>query len=225
MIFSGSSVSEEVALRIRAHLASGELNPGDRLWEADLARAYGVSRTSIRNAFALLASDGLLVSRPNRGTFVAPLRAKRFEDLVDLRLVLEELAVRRLATRVDEDAFAQLEVAVAELRASAGTGGFAEVIVADMAFHKSLIELADNRPLRDSYAALIHELQLYIRLTCRHYTSIGDLALEHEAFIDALRAGHVEVAIEALRHHIMHGFDGALEDLQWNGPAPEMFAV
>ena len=215
MAISGrSSTSERVAQRIRAQLATGELNPGDRLWEADLARAFGVSRSPVREALMWLTSEGLLVSKPYRGTFVAPLNAERFVELLDFRLVLEEFAVRRLSARARVQDFEALAAGVAALHDRVRTAGFAEAIAADLEFHLLLIDLAGNEPLRVSYASMIHEFQLYIRLTTRHYASTDDLAHEHDRFIDALRTGRVDEAVELMREHIKHGLEHTLEDLQ-----------
>src|SRR6478752_4464093 len=85
-------LSVDIATRLRAAIFAGHFGPGERLREEALAKAMGVSRGPIREAFTQLEREGLVVIQRNRGTFVARLKREDAEELYSLRLVLERLA-------------------------------------------------------------------------------------------------------------------------------------
>lgn len=210
---SRGSTSERVGQLIRQRLATGALRPGDRIVEVDIAHMLGVSRSPVREALSRLELEGVLVSYPNRGRYVAPLASERLQQLVDFRLALEELAVRSFARYAGEGDFLQLLGAVRSLRASAKAAEFNSAIQADLAFHRLIVALARNAPLQSAYAALLSEFQLSIRLTTQHYGSVEELALEHERLIEALRQRRTEEAVTLMRSHILHGHDQLLAEL------------
>ncbi len=208
-----SSTSGRIVELLRRQIASQELEPGERLLEVDLARRLGVSRSPVREALAQLALEGLVESVPYRGTFVRRLDPSRFRQLNDFRLALEEFAVRHLAQSLDEQGLKRIRDATAALARRAKAGDFDGAIQADLELHDLLIELTGNQPLRHAYRSLLNEIRLYIRLTSKHYGSIGELASEHVELIEALRDKRVDEAVRAMRRHIEHGLDGALADL------------
>lgn len=210
--FTRRSTSERVGQLIRERLATGALRPGDRVVEVDIARMLGVSRSPVREALSRLEFEGVLVSEPNRGRYVAPLASERLQQLVDFRLALEELAVRSFARYAGEGDFLQLLAAVRTLRATA-TSELNSAIQADLTFHRLIVALARNRPLQSAYAALLSEFQLSIRLTTQHYSSVEELALEHERLIEALRERRTDDAVALMRSHILHGHDQLLAEL------------
>ena len=98
------------------------------------------------------------------------------------------------------------------LRATA-TSELNSAIQADLTFHRLIVALARNRPLQSAYAALLSEFQLSIRLTTQHYSSVEELALEHERLIEALRERRTDDAVALMRSHILHGHDQLLAEL------------
>ena len=130
------SVAERVAEELRYQLAEGMLLPGARLTEATIAEDLGVSRNTVREAFAELASERLVVRLPNRGVFVANLDAGDIHDVYTVRRAIEVSAVRGggivVETRADEffavftEPGAALDAAIAiqrDLRARSWDGG------------------------------------------------------------------------------------------------------
>jgi DNA-binding GntR family transcriptional regulator len=86
-----------------------------------------------------------------------------------------------------------------------------------------IVALARNAPLQSAYAALLSEFQLSVRLTTQHYSSVEDLAVEHERLIEALRERRTEDAVILMRSHILHGHDellAALSDVPATMSAP-----
>jgi len=208
-----SSTASQVAQCVRGQIARGELAPGDRIVELNLARDLGVSRSPIREALGQLELEGLVESIPYRGAYVRRLDAVRFRQLLEFRLALEEFAVRRLARCIDATGLERLRSALERIAERARASDFEGAIAADLSLHEMLVELAGNEPLRGAYRAMINEFRLYIRLTSRHYASIAELASEHDDLLRALEARKPSGAALALRRHIVHGVDDVLEEL------------
>src|SRR6476661_6655129 len=87
------SLADDIAERLRAAILAGHFDPGERLGEEKLAQKMNVSRGPIREAFVRLEREGLVVTRRNRGAFVAQLTREDLEELYTLRRALEPLAL------------------------------------------------------------------------------------------------------------------------------------
>jgi DNA-binding GntR family transcriptional regulator len=207
-------MAQRVADHVRGLVASGALEPGARIAEATLARDLGVSRSPVREALSRLVTEGVLRTAAYRGTFVAPLEAARFRDLVDFRVALEDFALRRFAAGASPADVAMLRAAIEALRRAAKGKDLDAIVAADLAIHETIVRLAHNAPLERAYGGLLGEFRMYIRLTSREYTEMRELAEEHDRVLDALAAGRLEVAAEILRAHITRGFDAALNTVK-----------
>ena len=99
---------------LREAILKGELKPGERLMELQLASKLGVSRTPIREAIRMLQQEGLAVTIPRRGAEVAKMTEKNMEDVLQIREALEILAVQLACEKVTEQQVLKLEEAVEE---------------------------------------------------------------------------------------------------------------
>jgi DNA-binding GntR family transcriptional regulator len=128
-------------------IANASLAPGTLLDEQSLADRLGVSRTPLRAAIARLVQEGLVVTSPYRGAFVRRFSAKEIDDLYEVRVALEQLAVRRAAERIGADQLAAVAAVVAECEAAFARGDVAAGNAADAEFHRLLVSAADNPAL------------------------------------------------------------------------------
>jgi DNA-binding GntR family transcriptional regulator len=140
-------------------IAAGVLAPGAPLEEHDLAERLGVSRTPLRAAIARLVQEGLVVTAPYRGASVRRFTAKEIDGLYEVRLALEQLAVRRAAERIDAELLAALEAVVAACERAREHGDPAALAAADAEFHRLIATAADNATL----AGMLGSLDLRIR--------------------------------------------------------------
>ena len=99
----GRSASDELAELLAASVVSGDLKPGERLIEAELAARFNVSRGPVRSALSTLHRLGLVEMRPRRGMVVVELTPSDVRDLYEVRIALERAAVERLTTASDVD--------------------------------------------------------------------------------------------------------------------------
>ncbi|MEO0056783.1 MAG: hypothetical protein RIT17_219, partial [Pseudomonadota bacterium] len=169
-----SRASEQAYAKIRAHLLSGILKPGEQLTEDQLAQITGVSRTPVREALRRLEDELLLVRSESKRLFVADWSRDDIEEMFTLRQMLECHAAERAARRMTQGQVAQMEAINTDLKAAIAqpapdVGRFLE---ANRNFHDAIIEAADSPRLGQMLAKLV-EAPVVLR-TARTY-SLEDL--------------------------------------------------
>lgn len=188
---------------LRERIRTGDLAPGARLRQEQLADELGVSRTPLREALRLLAADGLVELVPNRGAVVTTLSHEDRVAFWEARLALEPAAARLAAERRDATGLAAMRRAIADQRGAADDErGFA----ANRAFHLALVETAGNEHL-ERFAET-----LWVRAvgSSIYRSQVGDgggtpvaFIAEHEAILAAIEAGDCDHAEALTRAHIL----------------------
>jgi DNA-binding GntR family transcriptional regulator len=201
-----STLGEDVYETVKALVMDHTLAPGERINIDALARDLDVSSTPVREALARLESDGLVRKRPLAGYTVSPLLSRdEFNDLFDIRLVLEGAAARWAALRAAEDA---RDVIVAEAAVSMAIGGrdrdgyrsHAEFTARDARFHELVAVSAGNELLRESIGRL--HAHLHIHRLYFPYAQVATTGREHQRVAAAVRAPDPDAAEAAMRAHI-----------------------
>src|SRR5918998_4976666 len=113
------ALSRRIVDQLKRVIIAGELRPGDRVLETDLAEQLGVSRGPVRQAFRQLEQEGLLVSYPHRGTFVASVPEDEIDEVYALRAHVEVYAARRVVARQPDEAARALQELVDAMQAAA----------------------------------------------------------------------------------------------------------
>jgi GntR family transcriptional repressor for pyruvate dehydrogenase complex len=227
-------VAEEIADRIRVLILDGTLPPGQPLpAERLLATRFGVSRGSVRDAFRLLETIGLLETRHGQGTFpreldvarlVAPLasiltyRRDLSEELLDVRRMFEPAVARVAAARITEDDLADLQRILDTQRRKLKAG--VATLVEDTAFHATLARATRNRVVMRLMETLNDLLVESRKLTLRQKGRPERSIQGHEAVVAALRRRDPDAAAQAMRSHIDQIAD-LLQHARWpRGAAP-----
>ena len=159
MVLVNQSAAERAAEVLRCRITEGEFPPGTQLSEEGLTAALGVSRNTLREAFRLLAHDGLLVHRLHRGVFVAELDAYALVDLYRMRRLLECEVVRSLEG-LDDAQLVPLRREVEAAEAAMVREDWLAVGTANMHFHQHLVALAESRRVDKVARQLLAELRL-----------------------------------------------------------------
>lgn len=197
------ALRNDVYEALRRAVVSGALKPGQRLNEAEIARQMQISRAPIREAIRQLEQEGLLASVPRRGTFVVSLSTDDVEEVYTLRADLEARAVRRALSRLTADDLATLESHVATMRAAALAGDIAQLLAADIDFHRTIVEAAGWARLRKLWEGLHPQtLTLYTITTLTDWSPL-DHAQRHDPLLAAIRSGDPDVAAAAIQDHIL----------------------
>lgn len=194
---------EQVYQRLQDAIATGQLAPGQRVTQEELASQLVVSRQPVLQALRLLKKDGLLLDAPGRGLLVAPLDVQRIGQVYVVRQALEGLAVRLAAQRR-----APLPEAVfSNGRAAFASGDIGAMIDADMAFHMALYEASGNPLIADSAALHWQHLRRAMGVVLRSHTILDTVWDEHEAMAKAIAQGQAELALALVHQHSQRACD------------------
>lgn len=193
----------QVLRALREAIAVGELRPGDRLVEADVARQMGVSRAPVREALRQLEQEGLVVSYPYRGTEVLGVSTEEVEEvLVPIRLVLEHFAVRRALHLLREEDLRSLAELVGVMRDAADTGDLGKLADADIRFHELIIDRSNQPHCAQIWRTIAPRLRISFLRAAPAHPSALDVADEHEQVLIALRSGDEARVAAVLTEHI-----------------------
>ncbi|MGB5510846.1 MAG: GntR family transcriptional regulator [Woeseiaceae bacterium] len=192
-------IRDQIADQLRSDIISGELAPGTKLNEQDLATRFGVSRGPIRDVLLQLTKEGLLVTKSNVGASVAEMLSPRMQKLmVDIRRRIEAFAVKSLKGQLGDEDFETLDYLLERFKTAFEEGDFTEVTKADIRFHKYLVEKAGGQELVNLWYPVI----LRMRMNYKRIDTPKEGVAEHRAIIDALRNDDVKLAAKALKANI-----------------------
>jgi phosphonate utilization transcriptional regulator len=201
---------EEPPLAARVHqelereILAGNLAPGAKLVEEDVADRLRVSRGPVREAFRALEQAGLVRMQKNRGVFVREVSLKEADEIYEVRAGLDELIGRVVAERLTAAQLAQMRDLLARMEVAARTEDVDGYYPLNVAFHDLLARATGNGTLVASYRILVNQLHLYRRETlARGPGSFATSTREHQLIVDDLAAGDGILAGQLLYDHAM----------------------
>ena len=187
---------------LRQAILKGELEPGERLMEIQLADRLGVSRTPIREAIRKLELEGLVLMIPRKGAEVAKISEKNLRDVLEVRRSLEELATELACQRMSPEDLQELEAAQDEFRQAIQEAAFMKVTESDEHYHDVIYQGTGNTRLVQILNNLQEQMYRYrleyIKDTAKHQI----LLVEHDHILRALKECRVTEAKAAMREHI-----------------------
>jgi DNA-binding GntR family transcriptional regulator len=199
----GSSRRELVAEAIREAIFSGELRPGDRLVELDLAAQLGTSRAPIREALRQLELEGLVVSFPYRGTEVLGTSQEAIEQvLVPIRVVVETFAFTKALAYLTESDFEELERLVRRMETAAARHDAADLSEADIRFHEFVVERSEQQHCLQIWRTVQPRVRSYFRRDAFNEEHSRGVPAQHQTLIDALRSKNPALVRSAVVEHI-----------------------
>lgn len=198
---------EQVAEQLRQRIFRRELEPGSWIDELKMAEEFGISRTPLREALKVLATEGLVTMKMRRGAYVTEVSDKDLRDVYHLLALLESDAAAVVAAQASDAQLQELETLHQELAAS--TDEREQFFAINERFHMQLLALADNR-WRDQ---LVADLRKVMKLN-RHNSLLkqGRMAeslQEHQLIMDALLARQPQAAAAAMQAHFANGLQAA----------------
>jgi DNA-binding GntR family transcriptional regulator len=190
--------------RLYDAIASGQLKPGQRIVEAELARRLDISRAPIREAARRLENRGLLIWEPRRGFFVRRLTPKDILEIYGLRIAVETYAIRLAAQSATFKQLAALD-ALLERASRLDTGQGVHLFVeVDLEFHRLICRMSGNERLLQAFDDLTSELRLAFSLINRGYQTGERLSARHAVLVEAMRRRDVDAAVAELTRHLEH---------------------
>jgi DNA-binding GntR family transcriptional regulator len=195
------STAERIADLLYRRITEGELRPGTQLSEERLGAQLGVSRNTLREAFRLLAHDGLLVHRRNRGVFVHELDDDDLVDLYRLRCTIECDVVRSL-TGLDTGRLRPLRAEIEAAESAAARGEWDGVATANMHFHQCLVNLSDSRRIQDITRRMLAELRLVFHVVANPRSLHERYIRRNRALLELLEEGDITRAADELERYL-----------------------
>lgn len=200
------SLKQLVYENLRNRIIYGELRPGARLLEAELAKEMNISRAPIREAMNMLERDGLATIIPRRGAIVSVFTEEDVRHIWQMREIMEPRAARDCAGRVPEEALDQVEGLLKAVQAD--PTDFAMYTQSDLVIHDLLYQYLENRYMKAELLNLkAHSLCIRWNVERNQHDLDGKLVLEsteeHWRILRALRAGDGDAAAEAVREHLL----------------------
>jgi DNA-binding GntR family transcriptional regulator len=195
--------SETLREAIEEMIAVGKLRPGEHLDETELAKAFGVSRTPIREALIQLASTGVIVIRPRRGAVVAEIGPQQLVEMFEVMAEFEAMCGRLAARRMSPAEHANLLAAHQACKEARNAQDPDAYYYKNEAFHMVIYAGSHNSFLAEQARNLHNRLRSYRRLQLRVRDRIAASYAEHEAVVRAIIDGDGERTTELLRSHIM----------------------
>ncbi|MFI5660391.1 GntR family transcriptional regulator [Streptomyces sp. NPDC051684] len=191
---------DQVCEGIRDRIISGQLRPGDRLLEREVAEGFGVSRIPVREAIRVLLSEGFLEAASARKIVVKQLSFQDVLDLFDLREALEVLAVRRATERAQKPQIAALGRLLTSAERATRTGKPARISRANTAFHHHIVEIAGNTLL----ASTLEPLEGRMRWLFQQVDDPHAVWEEHQSLYEAIAAHDADLAATRALSHVRH---------------------
>ncbi len=187
---------------LREAILKGELKPGERLMELQLASKLGVSRTPIREAIRMLEQEGLAITIPRKGAEVAKMTEKNMEDVLQIREALDDLAVQTACDKMTEQQLMELTLAKKNFENAIQAGDLKKIAESDVQFHDVIYEATDNPKLVAMLNNLREQIYRYRVEYLKEKENYPMLIKEHEAILNALKQKDRKGAVEYMRCHI-----------------------
>ena len=187
---------------LRGAILRGELKPGERLMELKLASQLGVSRTPVREAIRMLEQEGLAVTVPRRGAEVAKMTEKDMEDVLAIRIALEDLAMRLSCQNISDEMLDRIKSAMLDFEDKINCSDVEDIARADVEFHELLYEASNNPKLITLLNNLREQIYRYRIEYLKDPETYPLLVEEHRQIYEALLARDEDAAVKHVESHL-----------------------
>jgi DNA-binding GntR family transcriptional regulator len=200
-----AGLAERAAEAIVLGVASGALQPGQRLVEVELARLLQMSRVPLREALKILEAQGIVESAPHRGTHIATFDEARIDEICEARLALEKIAMRgaMAAYRRDPSLLTRLDKILSAMERAAMHMEWIEISKSDLDFHREVCRASGNAIVQKLWDALARHVLIVFGKEIRSERDAKAIVSQHKKLRDILAAGKAPALDEELDQHIL----------------------
>lgn len=195
---------EVIFISLREAIIIGELRPGERLMEVQLAEKMGVSRTPVREAIRKLELEGLVDMIPRKGAHVAELSVKDIMDVLEVRASLDGLATALAAERITDDELKELNHINGQFSSYIEKENLNGSVKKDVEFHDIIYKASRNDKLIAILSNLREQVQRFRVIYLKDYNSPKNLIKEHNDIYDAVSSRTIESARAVAKTHILN---------------------
>jgi len=200
-------LAQEAAKRIREMIRKGALKKGDRILEAPMCQAMGVSRTPLREALRILSSEGLIELIPNRGAYVAQPSIKDIGEMFYVMSILEGTCARVCVEKMDDEGLRRLDDLYRKLEQHCQAEDREKYMAVNHSFHSLVQELAGNKVLSEVINALRQKILLYRYRQIYQPNRLKESMQEHRDLQQAFRERNPEAAERFMQEHLTRQFN------------------
>ena len=193
---------EIVYEELKRQILVGEIAPGTRMMEVELADVMGVSRTPVREAIRKLEKEGLVTIEPRKGAYASNISIKDMVDVLEVRQGLEGMAAAIASGKITERQKADLLNVVEKYKAAVESANIEEIIKYDEEFHSMIIAISGNKTLMQVFST-VQELALRFRyIYYDDFNRYESMPREHQLIEEAIMSGDAEKARVAAGDHV-----------------------
>ena len=187
---------------LKRQILVGEIAPGTRMMEVELAEDMGVSRTPVREAIRKLEKEGLVTIEPRRGAYASDISIKDMVDVLEVRQMLEGMAASMAAQKVTEEEKLDFVEANSAYKNAVKKGNIEEIIRYDELFHQLIVSYSGNKTL-NQLLSQVQELALRFRyIYYDDFSRYENMPVEHEEIEEAIISGDTQKAKVVAEEHV-----------------------
>lgn len=199
---------EQVASILRSSILSGGISKGQSITLDSIGEQVGMSRTPVREAFQILANEGLLELRQNRCAIVKGISIEAIKDHYEMRILLETEALRRACQNMNDETLKAIQTVNKQGQRAKEAGDTEAYNLANQAFHMTIWEAADSEKLKSFLSLLWNGLSMNHLVTAQEYAGIS--LADHNKIVEQLEKKDYEGACETMRQHIIYSMNSTL---------------
>lgn len=200
---NNTSLRHKVANDIRDAIINGNIAPGSKLREAEIAEQMGISRGPVREAIRDLEAMGLVVSLPFRETVVADVNKEEIIDLlIPIRLQLELYTLKLSLPHFDEELFDVLDNIVRQMESWAAANDLIGVVEEDIRFHETVLTQSDSPFPLQIWSSIVNRLRIHFIKNTQFFPDLNKVVVDHVLLLEALRTKEYNSIQELWINHI-----------------------
>ena len=196
------TLNQRVYSQLREMILSGALEGGTQIEERQLAEEMGVSRTPLREAIGQLSNEGIIEYRPYRGNYVRTFTAKQVNDLYQVRMALESLAMRLAIPKLSQEHIHKIRLILDDVQRALQNNDMDGYNEADRRFHKAILDISGNETLKEALGRLAAQIQMVRVIANQDHDVVESTARERPRILAALEARDADEAARLMEEHI-----------------------
>jgi len=203
LAFQHKLIRDHILESLRESILKGELKPGERIVELEVAARFQSSQGPVREALQRLAEEGLVESKRHRGTFVSPLSYGEMGEIFAVRRTVEGICARRAAVEMTAEELEEARRQVAAMHAAAAANDFLRLVDIDLSFHRFICECASQPVLLRVWNILTNHIRRFVTLSHpKYFPDLEELAATHDPLLESLERRDPDLAERLFVEHI-----------------------
>jgi DNA-binding GntR family transcriptional regulator len=204
-VTSPGTIGQHAVEGLRRALISGELAPGDKIGQEEVAASLGISLSPVREALAVLEQEGQVTYLPRRGYFVTEFDVDDLREIYELRALLEERATRRALPLLEDDGLERVTIAARDCVEAVSSGDVAAELEANRRFHFGLLESPGQSHTMRVIRLLWDSTETYRAMYYNAPEARREAISAHDRILDAARAHDADRLVAELGDHRTQG--------------------